>query len=213
MKITKLEHSGLILEKNNRKIVFDPVQFAETLPELNSVVAIIVTHIHADHFQPEIIRKILELNPDARVFAPENLDLGVANFTLATDSDILDIEGFNLRFFGEDHASIFTGKVPCRNIGVVVDDLVLNPGDSFDLPESAQQIPVLLAPEVAPWAKISESIDFIEKVKPKYIIPMHDGLLSKMGKNIYDNFLKNVCENIGAKFLALGPNDSFEIDT
>lgn len=35
MQITKLEHSGMIVEKDGKKLVFDPVEFAETLPELH----------------------------------------------------------------------------------------------------------------------------------------------------------------------------------
>ncbi len=210
MKITKLEHSGLVLEKDDQKLVFDPVEFADTLPKLENVVAIIITHIHSDHFQPEKITEILELNPNAKFFAPEDVNAEISNLTLVAGGDVAEIGDFKLEFFSKDHASVFAGKVPCRNIGVVIDGQVLNPGDSFDLLDSTKPVPVLLVPEVAPWAKISESVEFIKVAKPKYVIPMHDGLLSKMGKDIYDNFLKGICENIGADFVPMLPGDVFD---
>ena len=63
MKITKLEHSGMILEKNGRKIVFDPVEFENKLPELDNVVAVVITHKHGDHLQVEKLNEIVAKNP------------------------------------------------------------------------------------------------------------------------------------------------------
>lgn len=72
MKLTKLEHSGIILEKNMQKLVFDPVEFVDELPELDNVVAIVITHKHGDHFQPENVMAILDRNPEARLFVPSD---------------------------------------------------------------------------------------------------------------------------------------------
>lgn len=65
MKITKLEHSGIALEKSGETLLCDPVEIQEKLPDFNNVVAIIITHKHGDHFQPEVIMKILAQNPNA----------------------------------------------------------------------------------------------------------------------------------------------------
>lgn len=45
---------------------------------------------------------------------------------------VWNLGGIELRFFGHNHAAIVPGKVPCRNIGVVVNEKLVNPGDSFD---------------------------------------------------------------------------------
>lgn len=230
MKLTKLEHSGTVLEKGGKKLVFDPVEFAATLPELDQVVAIVITHMHSDHLQPERLAAILDRNPGAKIFAPADAAeailsaLGTADVTVVAGGDEVAIsgdeaveelvgerEGFKLEFFGKDHASVMAGKVPCQNIGVVVDGKLTNPGDSFDLLEMNGTVETLLVPEVAPWAKISETTEFIKLAKPQIVVPVHDGLLSEMGKTIYDNLLRAACEGMGAKFAPLGIGESIEI--
>lgn len=67
MKLTKLEHSGLLIEENGVRIVCDPVEFEYKLPELNNIAAIIITHKHNDHYQPEILQRIVADNPDVRI--------------------------------------------------------------------------------------------------------------------------------------------------
>ncbi len=211
MQLTKLEHSGIVLDKNGKKLVFDPVEFAETLPELHDVAAIIITHAHSDHLQPEKISAILEANPAAKIFAPEDALTQLPNATVVQGGDELDVEGFNLKFFGQDHASVVAGKVPCQNIGVVVDDNLTNPGDSFDLLDLNGTVNVLLLPEVAPWTKLSETVEFMKIAKPNFVIPVHDALLSPMGKNIYDNLLRNACAEKGFQFAALSVGESMDI--
>jgi len=211
MQVTKLEHSGVVLEKDGKKIVFDPVEFAATLPELNNVSAVIITHIHGDHLQPEKVQAILDLNPLARVIAPEDAAESLPNATLVAGGDALEIDGFNLKFFGKDHASVVAGKVPCDNIGVVVDDKLTNPGDSFDLLDLNGGVEALLLPEVAPWTKISETIEFMKIAKPKFVIPVHDGLFSPMGKTIYDNQLRAACTENGFEFVPLSIGESVDI--
>lgn len=211
MKITKLEHSGIVLEKNGRKLVFDPVEYAGGLPRLENVEAIIITHIHADHLQKDNLERILKDNPDASIIAPKDAGGVLPNAVLVKSGDKTNIGGFDLEFFGQDHASVIDGKVPCNNIGVVVDSKLVNPGDSFDLPLMDGEIEVLFLPEVAPWAKISETIDFMKSVKPQKVIPVHDGLLSAMGKSIYNRLLENACTEIGAKLMELDAGDNIEI--
>lgn len=211
MKITKLEHSGIVLEKNGRKLVFDPVEYAGGLLRLENVEAIIITHIHADHLQNDNLERILKDNPDADIIAPKDAGGVLPNAVLVKSGDKTNIGGFDLEFFGQDHASVIDGKVPCNNIGAVVDGKLVNPGDSFDLPLMNDEIEVLFLPEVAPWAKISETIDFMKSVKPQKVIPVHDGLLSAMGKSIYNRLLENACTEIGAKLMELDAGDDIEI--
>lgn len=211
MQITKLEHSGLIIEKAGRKLVFDPVEFADTLPEIRDVVAIVITHIHADHLQPEKVQAILDLNPTAKVFAPADALAQLPNAIVTVGGENVEIDGFTLEFFGKDHASVMAGKVPCDNLGVVIDGKVTNPGDSFDLLEIDGAVEVLLVPEAAPWTKLSETTEFMKLARPHVVIPVHDGILSEMGKVIYNNLLRGVCDEIGAEFAPLNVGESINL--
>lgn len=211
MRLTKLEHSGIILDKDGKKLVFDPVEYIDVLPELHGVVAIIITHLHSDHLQPEQISKIMDLNPAAKIIAPADAAELLPNAITVAGGDELDIEGFNLKFFSKDHASVLAGKVPCQNLGVVVDDTITNPGDSFDLLEMNGTVETLLVPEVAPWTKMSETIEFMKIAKPKRAIPVHDAILSEMGKGIYDGLLRSACEGTGTEFAPLSVGESIDI--
>lgn len=128
MKITKLEHSGLIFEKAGQQLVFDPVEFNQQLPEMSSVAAIVITHKHGDHFQPEKLAQILAQNPTAKIFATTDLDTDeIAGHPIekVEAGVVWDLAGFHLEFFGRDHAPIVPGVVPCRNIGTVIDARLL----------------------------------------------------------------------------------------
>lgn len=209
MKIFKYEHSGIVVEKDDKKLVFDPVEFEEKLPDFDNVSCVVITHQHNDHLQPEVIQRILSRNPEAIVCTTED-SLGlISNARVVKSGDEIDVGGFNLKFFGYDHAAIFPGKVPCRNIGVVIDGSVVHPGDSFDLPDFP--VKVLLTPIAAPWCRISEAIDYIHKIKPEVVIPIHDAVLSKLGKGFSFNIVNSACQSAGIKCSTLSSGEYIEI--
>lgn len=206
MKITKLEHSGIIIEKEGKQIIFDPVEFKEKIPELKNVVAIIITHKHGDHLQLNTIRKIRSVFPLAKVFTTNDSSALIDDSTIVKDGDEYKVEGFKLNFFGKDHADIIPGQTPCENIGVVIDDKIVNPGDSFDLPNIEPE--VLFVAISAPWLKIAESMDYVKKAKPKTVIPVHNALLSELGESVNGNWMKEACKVVGAEYLELKPGSS-----
>lgn len=211
MKITKLEHSGIILEKNGRKLVCDPVEFVGKLPELKDVDVLIITHKHGDHLQLDVILRILEKNPEAQVFAPEDTIEEVPGAQMAVNGDEAEVGEFRLRFFGQNHAEIVPGVIPCQNIGVVVDEKVVNPGDSFDMPSKMDQVEVLLVPSAAPWCKVPEGMEYIKRVQPKKVMPVHNAVLSDLGNTFNNNWLGSAAEEVGTEFYPLGVGGSLEI--
>lgn len=207
MEITKLEHSGIVLKKGEKRVVFDPVEFKEKIPKLENVVAIVITHKHGDHLQDEVLSKIVSDNPDVKIFAINDTALLINDAIIVRDGDVHKVGGFKLEFFGKSHAAIVSGQIPCENIGAIVDGVAVNPGDSFDCPVIGAK--VLFVPISAPWLKISESMGFVEKVKPQIVIPVHDALLSDLGKSISDNWMKKACDEAGAEYKELKFNEEF----
>lgn len=210
MKVTKLEHSGIMVENNGKILLCDPVEFTEKLPEFRNVVAIVITHKHGDHFQPEIIERIIASNPEVRIFAPEDTRDLLPGAIVVRGGDSKEVEGFNLSFFGKDHASIIPGQVPCQNLGVVINDLIVDPGDSFDLSPITPKL--LLVPISAPWAKVSEAVNYVLAVKPEMVVSVHDAVLSELGKGYSNNWLKAKCEEAGIGFAGLRVGESIEIE-
>ena len=70
MKLTKFEHSCLVLDKNGSTLIIDPGSFTMPLTDIMGVVAVVITHEHADHWTPEQLTRILDRNPGARILGP-----------------------------------------------------------------------------------------------------------------------------------------------
>lgn len=69
----------------------------------------------------------------------------------------------------------------------------------------------LLVPEVAPWCKLAESMNYIERAQPEVVLPVHNAILSEMGGAIYNNWLGNAAEKAGSKFAPLKVGETIEI--
>lgn len=211
MKLTKFDHSCVVIEKDGRRVVCDPVEFETPLPVLDNVAAIIITHKHGDHLQPERIGAILDHNPEAEILTVADAAEEFDRATVVQHGEILDLGGFHLEFFGQDHGEIVPGEVPCENLGVVIDDRIVNPGDSFDMLGGMAQPEILLVPSAAPWCKMSESMAYIEEVKAKNVIPVHNALLSNFGNSVYNNWLRQACLKAGSEFAPLASGESIDL--
>ncbi|MCU1424624.1 MAG: fold metallo-hydrolase, partial [Microbacteriaceae bacterium] len=153
MKLTKHEHATLVLEKSGETLVVDPGSFTMPLTELRSVVAIVITHEHPDHWTPEQLDRILSMNPGATIYGPPGVALAARAYPVKVvrNGDEITAGGFTLKFFGEHHAIIHSSIPVIDNVGVLVDDTLYYPGDSFTVPPVA--VDTLAVPAGAPWLK------------------------------------------------------------
>lgn len=201
MKLTKYEHACFTLEKGNKLIVVDPGVFTHDLGSPENVVAIIVTHEHPDHFDPAALGALIAHNPDAIILAHESITSKLGE-TLPNKpvgvGDEITISPFDLKFVGGEHAAITPDMPALTNLGVIVDEKLYYPGDSFYVPEDRTE--VLALPAAAPWCKISEVMDFLSKMKPRLAFPTHDAILSDTGKQLVDTMLSASAESVGAKY-------------
>lgn len=204
MKITKYEHACFTIEHQGKIIVIDPGVYTTNLPSLENVVAIIVTHEHADHFDPAALGALIAHNPKASVVAHHNItrQFGDANETLPYKSveagDAIRIEPFNLEFFGGAHAIIHPDIPAIPNLGVMINDTVYYPGDSFADPK--RPVAVLALPISAPWLKISESIDYLVSIEPTIVFPTHDAILSPVGRVLIDRMIPTFAAQAGSTY-------------
>jgi L-ascorbate metabolism protein UlaG (beta-lactamase superfamily) len=212
MKITKFEHACLLLESSGKSLIIDPGSFTTPLVGTNNVVAIVITHEHADHWTDDQLKRIVERNPDLRIFAPAGVAAAATDFdiTVVDGGDSIEVEPFTLRFFGSKHAVIHSSIPVVDNVGVLVNDVLYYPGDSFTIPEGVE-IDTLAVPAGAPWLKIGEVIDFVEAVKPRRSFPTHEMVLSAAGKSIANDRIKAATEAVGGEFVALEPNESIDL--
>ncbi|MCU1439021.1 MAG: fold metallo-hydrolase [Rhodoglobus sp.] len=211
MKLTKYEHSCMVIEKGGSSVVIDPGSFTTPLSDLDGVVAIVITHEHADHWTPEQLTRLLDRNPDARILGPAGVAAAAADFTVETvaHGDKVEIDPFSFEFFGEKHAVIHESIPLVDNVGVLVDDNLYYAGDSYTLPGVA--VETLAAPIGAPWLKIGEAMDYVLAVKPRRSFPVHEMVLSQVGKTMTQGRIEAVTTQGGGEFFVLEPGESLDL--
>ena len=207
MKIIKLEHSCLIVEQGDRVLVIDPGVYSDSFAPNDNIDAVIVTHEHSDHFDLAKIQLIQRENPNARIFTTPKVAAQIPGAEIAAGK--IQNGAWQLEFFGHDHAPILDNVVPCENVGVVINNELVYPGDSFSMPPV--QAKILALPVSAPWLKLGETVKYLAATKPEKIFPTHDVLLSQIGRDITYGLLRKTAAEIGAGFVDLQPGESLEI--
>lgn len=213
MRLTKLEHAALAIEDSGDVLFIDPGKFTTPITEATGVVAVVITHEHDDHWTPSQLDRILEQSPEARLFGPEGVVAAAAAAGYAVErvspGDEVEAGPFRLRFFGGRHAVIHRSIPVIDNVGVLVNDALYYGGDSFDAPEGVA-VDVLAAPAGAPWMKISESMDYVERVAPRRAFSTHEMVLSRAGKDLSHARLAWATAQGGGEYLALEPGDTLD---
>lgn len=212
MRITKLEHAGLRIDKGDESILIDPGGFTVLPGDLSPVVAVIVTHEHPDHLNPDNIARVHAASPDAAVFAPAGVAAAAPDLdvTIAAPGDTVTVGTFTARFFGGTHAVIHHTLPEIQNLGVLIDEELYYPGDSYAVPEGVA-VQTLAAPLGAPWLKIGEAMDFVLAVRPLRTFGTHDMTLSDVGRAMHRRRLRWATESGGGEFYDLDPGDVLEL--
>ncbi|MCS5718877.1 MBL fold metallo-hydrolase [Herbiconiux sp. CPCC 205763] len=212
MRLTKFEHAALLLEQSGKKLFVDPGSLTTPITSASDTVAVVITHEHADHWTPDQLNRILEVSPDAVIYGPEGVVLAASGFdvTRVDPGDTVEAGPFTLRFFGGVHALIHSTIPLVDNVGVLINDVLYYPGDSFAVPEGVD-VDMLAVPAGAPWLKIGEAMDYVLEVKPKRAFPTHEMVLSVAGKSIANDRLAWATAQGGGEFFALQPGDTLDL--
>lgn len=184
MKITKLGHCCMLIEEQGLRILTDPGIYtmdAHTL--LENLDAVLITHEHADHFHLESLNKILEKNPKAKIISNASvgklIDKTKAVFVEVGAGQQFVLGQMLLEGRGDKHAEIYKDYNLVENTSYFIGQRLFYPGDAFFVPE--KPVEILALPVAGPWMKISEAIDYAEKISPKFAFPIHDGMLKAPG--------------------------------
>jgi L-ascorbate metabolism protein UlaG (beta-lactamase superfamily) len=211
MRITKYEHACFVASIAEKKLIVDPGSFTVPLPDTNNVVAVVVTHEHADHWTPEHLQRILTNSPDVKFFGPAGVAAAATDFefTVVTDGEKVTLDPFTLEFFGENHAVIHSSFPVVDNVGVLINDTVFYPGDSFT--QGPPSVELLAVPASAPWLKIGEVMDYVLAAKPKRSFPVHEMINSVIGNGMANARIQATTEQNGGEFFPLAPGESVEV--
>ncbi|MFS0893544.1 MBL fold metallo-hydrolase [Microbacterium sp. 179-I 3D3 NHS] len=212
MRLTKFEHATLRIDRNDETLLIDPGSFTTPLTGLAGLVGVVLTHEHPDHWTPDHLDRILRDAPGTPIFAPSGVARAAEGYdiTVVAPGDTVTAGGFTLRFFGGTHEVIHSSLPVVDNVGVLVDDELYYPGDSYAVPEGVE-VRTLAAPLGAPWLKIGDAMDYVLAVAPRRAFGTHDMTLSVIGRNMHRQRLQWATEQGGGEFLALEPGDGVDL--
>lgn len=209
MRVTRFGHSAVLVESAGQRVLIDPGAFSSPdVFELEGLDAIVVTHQHADHLDRERVQRLFDRNLKAlRLSDPETASQ-VDAFTAHTDGDVTTVETVTITGVGTTHAEILPVIPRVTNTGVLItaqgEPTFFHPGDSYA--SAPDGVDVLAAPLSAPWAKVSETVDFVRRVNPATVFPIHDAGIAALMYGIYWGHLSTHSGVGDAR--QLGPSDS-----
>jgi L-ascorbate metabolism protein UlaG (beta-lactamase superfamily) len=212
MRLTKLVHACVRLEKDGTVLVIDPGAYSGP-DSMDGADAVLITHEHFDHMQPDTLRAALSGNPGLRVWAGSSVagqftDLGDRVCAVA-HGDEFTAAGFTVHVYGSKHALLHPEIPVVENVGFLVDREVFHPGDALTVPEDP--VGTLLLPISGPWLKLSDMIDYGRAVAPQRGYAIHDALLSPIGLGLVERFLPLAAGTTGAVFSRLEPGTTVDL--
>ena len=138
MLITHLGHACLLVEMADTRVLVDPGTFADDLGDVRDLAAVLVTHQHPDHLDPERLPALVAANPDAVVLCdPGSVEVlaGLGVEARAHDG-ATTVGAVTVTPFGEQHALIHDDIPRIANVGVRLDaegePSFFHPGDALD---------------------------------------------------------------------------------
>ncbi|MBU6447673.1 MBL fold metallo-hydrolase [Patescibacteria group bacterium] len=219
MKITKFLHSCVLVEDNGSKVLIDPGAFSfepgkVEAKDVKGISAIFITHAHTDHLDVEVIKVLLNNNPECNIFANADsgklLEQAGIAYELFNQGD-REVAGFKVTAFSAPHQPIFDFPMP-ENTAFLLNEKFLHPGDSY-ADSVFEYKPEILALAVAgPWMNMNQGFDFSQKCSARKVIPIHDGHIKEFfSANMY-NMWEKVLGAQGVQFeKLLKPGDSVEV--
>ena len=189
MELTHFGHSCLHVDIDGTTLLFDPGNFSHGFEGITGLSAILITHQHPDHADPQRLPALVEANPGAALYAdPQTAAQLGGDWTAVAVGDEFTVGGLTVRGAGGRHAVIHPEIPVIDNISYLIGDAghparLMHPGDALFVP--GEPVEVLATPAAAPWMKISEAVDYLRAVAPSHAVPIHQGIITPDARGIF----------------------------
>ena len=197
MKVQKLGHCCMIIEVNGKRIMTDPGSFTTKQNDEMDIDIILFTHEHGDHLHIESLKKVLQNNPQAKIITNTSvgklLSAEQIAYEILEHGDSRTEEGIFFEAFGEIHEEVFEEFGRVQNTGYFINNKLFYPGDALTNP--GKFVEILALPVVGPWLRVRDIIPYVRELKPTITIPVHDGLLSPHGLEVYHRVIPRILGN------------------
>lgn len=179
MKITKFGQSCMLIKEGGVTILTDPGSYTiEQVKDLTAIDLILIADEHQDHFHIPTIQALITNNPGVKIITQKSVQKLLAaegiESDLLLDKHQTEFKGVKLEGCGEKHAVLHSSIPQSDNTGYIIADRFFYPGDALTVPD--KQIEILALPVGGPWLKMSEVVDYVLELKPKFFFPIHDAM-------------------------------------
>lgn len=197
MELAHFGHSCLHVDINGIRLLFDPGSFSHGFEGVTGLDAILITHQHPDHADPQRLPALVAANPQAALYAdPQTAAMLGGDWTAVHAGAEFSVGDVRVRGVGGRHAVIHPEIPVIDNISYLLGDAehpakLMHPGDALFVPD--EEVHVLATPAAAPWMKISEAVDYLRAVAPRHAVPIHQGVVAPEARGIYYGRLTEMC--------------------
>lgn len=210
IKLIKLGHACVLAEADGTSVLFDPGVWSDELniDDVASLDQIVITHLHPDHMDMKKIAALIERFPEVKMVcdgavAAKLKEEGITIPTVESTDETTSFEAPH-----DVNMPILGAPIP-PNTGYHFAKALSHPGDNNSPPET---MPILAMPFTAPWANPRDGVDACVRLKPKYVIAIHDWHLSDAGRSWYDTAFTNSLAQHDIEFITLNHGDSVELE-
>ena len=189
MELTHFGHSCLLADFGVARLLFDPGTFSHGFEGITGLTAILITHQHPDHADPQRLPALVEANPQAALYADPQTAAALGGDRQAVHAgDRIALGELTIRGVGGRHAVIHPEIPVIDNTSYLIGDdehpaRLMHPGDALFIPD--EEVDVLATPAAAPWMKIAEAVDYLRAVAPRHAVPIHQGIIAPEARGIF----------------------------
>jgi len=198
MELTHFGHSCLLADFGVARMLFDPGTFSHGFEGITGLTAILITHQHPDHADPQRLPGLVEANPQAALFADPQTAAQLGHPWRAVHAgDQILLGELTIRGVGGHHAVIHPEIPVIDNTSYLIGDAthparLMHPGDALFVPD--EEVDVLATPAAAPWMKMSEAVDYLRAVSPRHAVPIHQGIIAPEARGIFHGRLAEMTD-------------------
>lgn len=217
MTIEKFLHSCLRVMVGGRRILIDPGAFCfadgRVKPEqLGPVDAILLTHEHPDHFEPNALRTIVASGATT-ILAHAPLAEKVRAAGLPCEElpsgATRTVGAFTIEAMEASHG-VLPFPVP-PHCGYLINGSLYHPGDSLVFP-TGRAVDVLALPVTGPWCTVVAAVDAAKALHPRTVIPIHDAIIQPFFLDRLHWMVAKGLEGTGIAFCPLPLGTSLTVD-
>lgn len=208
--ITRGVHATAIIASPTTTVVVDPGFFGYP-DNVHEMAAVLVTHDHFDHVDLPSLVASLRRNPALQVYAPTPLALEEFSdqVHIIAEDDTFTVGDLTVRVVGKEQAVADLDDDVIVNVGYLIADTILHPGDAR--PE-LMGVDTMFTALAAPWQNNPQLQGYLRKVQPRRVIGLHDATLSDMGREFAQRTLANIAASYGGEAVAMNVGDSLTIE-